>query len=262
MTSYTQLLDAMQRGVGGRIDARIPEDWMQGRTTYGGLTAALCLEAAIDLAPDLPVRAAQVAFVGPSGGDVVVSPKLLRRGKNTAFVSVDLVSEAGIAAQAIFTFGTPRQSTLSFRHLAAPQVPGPDDLPSFFKSDRRPHFSRNFNVKLAAGPAPVSGAEAADICLWLRHKDEAVAANATTLLSLADVPPPAAMSMLTAPAPLSSMTWMAEFLTETITTDGGWWLSRAIAETADNGYSSQAMTLWNRAGEPVMVGRQTVAIFG
>ncbi len=81
------------------------------------------------------------------------------------------------------------------------------------------------------------------------------------LLALADAPPPAAMSLFTAPGPVSSMTWMAEFLTDTIVTDERWFLARHIAQTPRDGYSSQSMTLWNRAGEPVMIGRQSVAVF-
>ena len=82
------------------------------------------------------------------------------------------------------------------------------------------------------------------------------------LVAIADAPPPAAMSMFKAPARISSMTWMAEFLTDEITTRDGWFLARHVAETARHGYSSQAMTLWNANGQPVMVGRQTIAIFG
>lgn len=33
------------------------------------------------------------------------------------------------------------------------------------------------------------------------------------------------------------------------------------AENAREGYSSQDMIVWNSAGEPVITGRQTVAIF-
>ena len=54
---YSELIAGLQRGQAGRIEAAIPDDWMQGRTTYGGLTAALCLEAALELVPDMPVRA-------------------------------------------------------------------------------------------------------------------------------------------------------------------------------------------------------------
>jgi hypothetical protein len=58
------------------------------------------------------------------------------------------------------------------------------------------------------------------------------------------------------------MTWMAEFLTDHIDTEEGWWFSQSTAETAMNGYSSQDMRLWSRSGTPILVGRQTVAVFG
>ncbi|MAN75009.1 MAG: hypothetical protein CME84_13100 [Henriciella sp.] len=258
---YSELIAGLKRGVNGRIEATIPEDWMQGRTTYGGLTAALCLESAMELVPDMPIRAAQVAFVGPVGGDVVISPTLLRQGKSSAFVNADLVSEDGVMARCIFTFGAKRPSKLDQASREWPQVKGPDDYPSFFGSGRRPNFANHFNVRLAEGQPPVSGAERGDITLWLRHKDEGALYNPTTLLSIADAPPPAAMSMMTEPGPISSMTWMAEFLTDDIVTTEGWFLVHHEAQATRDGYSSQSMRMWNADGQPMMIGRQTIAVF-
>ncbi len=259
MPAYTEFLASLVRLPKGRIEGHIGEDWMQGRTTYGGLTAALCLESARALT-DMPVRSAQIAFVGPVAGDVVISPSVLREGRNTLFASVDMVSEKGVMARCLFAFGRARESRLDFSKLDAPQVAEPHAVPSFF-GERRPKFAEHFNVRLAAGKPPMSGASEADMVLWLRHKDEATLYDATTLLSLADAPPPAAMSMMTEPGPISSMTWMAEFLTDTVDTTGGWFLAHHVAQTARDGYSSQSMRLWNHAGDPVMVGRQTIAVF-
>lgn len=258
---YSELLAGLKRGQAGRIETTIPEDWMQGRTTYGGLTAALCLESALELVPDMPVRAAQVAFIGPVGGDVVISPTVLRRGKSSAFVNVDLVNEDGVMARCIFTFGARRPSRLEQASRERPDVEGPEAYPSFFGSGRRPNFAHNFNIRLAKGQPPVSGAERGDITLWLRHKDEDAPSNATSLLSIADAPPPAAMSMMTEPGPISSMTWMAEFLTDEITTTDGWFLVHHEAQATRDGYSSQSMRMWNAGGKPVMIGRQTIAVF-
>ena len=96
MTTYTELLASLNRNRDQSLDAHVPEDWMQGRTTYGGLTAALSFQGALGLVDDIPLRSAQVAFVGPVGGDITIKPTLLRRGKNTAFVSVDVVAESGV----------------------------------------------------------------------------------------------------------------------------------------------------------------------
>lgn len=260
--TYTELLGSIESSADGAQTAHIPENWMQGRTTYGGLTAALCLNAALPLSGGRPVRTAQVAFVGPVSGDVVTTPTLLREGKNTAFVQTRMMGADGVAAEAIFTFGAARESALDYANLPMPDVTSAEATPSYFgDSPKRPGFTNNFNMRLAAGARPISGSKDADISIWMRHKDTAAPINATTLLSIGDAPPPAAMSMFTTPGRISSMTWMAEFLTDNITTTDGWLLARHTAETARDGYSSQRMVMWNADGEPMMIGRQTIAVF-
>lgn len=70
------------------------EDWLQGRTIYGGLAAAFCVEAAARQFDDLPpLRSARFAFVGPATGTVTVRPTLLRKGKSTVRICQEPVSE-------------------------------------------------------------------------------------------------------------------------------------------------------------------------
>ncbi len=67
--------------------ATITEEWMQGRTSYGGLSSALALEAARKVAPDLPpLRSATINFVGPLAGEVEVTTRTLRRGRNATWI--------------------------------------------------------------------------------------------------------------------------------------------------------------------------------
>ena len=67
-TPFSQLIAAMRtRGDEYTID--LPADWLQGRTAYGGLSASLCLEAALRAHIDLPpLRSAQFCFIGPATG--------------------------------------------------------------------------------------------------------------------------------------------------------------------------------------------------
>jgi len=67
--------------------------------------------------------------------------------------------------------------------------------------------------------------------------------------------------MLKEVAPISSMTWMVNILREKPVTTDGWWLLQSRAESAVEGYSSQDMLAWNRDGELVIAGRQSVAVF-
>ena len=72
--------------------------------------------------------------------------------------------------------------------------------------------------------------------------------------------PPAAMAMFTAFAPISSMTWSLD-LVEEPEPDADWFLMSSRGEAVADGYSSQAMGLWTASGRPVILSRQTVAIF-
>lgn len=264
MTTYTELLASLQPNDDHSVDAHIPDSWMQGRTTYGGLTAALSLQGALRLVDDIPIRSAQVAFVGPVGGDIKIRPTLLRRGKNTAFVSVDVVAESGVTAQSIFAFGARRKSSLHFDDMPKPKTRAPEEIESFFNADGpRPGFTQNFDMLIENGARPISGSKEKSIGLWMRHLDPDTPQDATAVLAIGDAPPPAAMSMLAVPSRISSMTWMAEFMTDDITTDAaGWYFAQHTAQLAKDGYSSQSMRLWNRDGEPILVGRQTIAVFG
>ncbi|HET7314346.1 thioesterase family protein [Salinisphaera sp.] len=247
-------------------EIEIPEDWLQGRAIYGGLSAAICLAAIKAAHGDLaPLRSAQIAFVGPAGPRLGVRSQLLRRGKSTAFVAADIASGEAAAVRATFAFGRARSSTLAYQDLAAPPVADAAAGGLFFEDEQGrnlgPNFARHFDTARVAGAAPMSAAEEPEFCVWIRHRDEAVRDSTVGLVALADALPPAAMACMQQPAPVSSVTWQFELLGERPATVDGWWLCRSRAERIGDGYSSQHMTIWNSRHEPVLVGRQAVAVF-
>ena len=79
--SFAALLAGAEPREGG-FDVAIPPDWHQGRTAYGGLSAALALESASRVGGEMPpLRSCQVGFVGPLYGPVDVRARVLRRGR-------------------------------------------------------------------------------------------------------------------------------------------------------------------------------------
>ncbi|MFZ5617169.1 MAG: acyl-CoA thioesterase [Pseudomonadota bacterium] len=245
----------------GALKGRVAENWLQGRTLYGGMTAALCLEGALRAFPQLPpLRSAQISFIGPAEGALTVSASILRQGKSVTFAGADLVGEKGLAARAVFAFGAVRTSMFAAHFAPSPPLPGPDEALFYFPTDIGPAFARNFDVRLAKGGIPFTSSKDHDHFLWVRHRDER-AASVSALLALADMPPSAVMPMFPQMAPISSMMWSMNFLTDHPSTDDGWWLLESRAENAAEGYSSQDMFVWNSAGAPVIAGRQSVAIF-
>jgi acyl-CoA thioesterase len=242
----------------------VTPDWMQGRTVYGGMSAAICLQAVHNEFPDLPpLRSAHISFAGPVAGDVSIGVRMLRQGKSASFVTADLNSEAGFGTHATFCFGANRASAKRQSRFPMPVVPSPDDVgPHFRESGARPHFTHHFDMRLAAGSRPVSGATEADICLWLKPKITTSVALDVALLALADAPPPAALSLYDALTSLSTMTWAIDMMTTDLSSPDGWYLTHLKADNVADGYSAQSMGLWTSDGRPILGSKQTIALFG
>ncbi|WP_423823512.1 thioesterase family protein [Salinisphaera sp. SPP-AMP-43] len=264
-TAFSDLLQQLT-ATGTGYDVAIPPDWLQGRAIYGGLSAALCLAATEAAHTDLPpLRSAQIGFVGPAGARVAIQPTLLRRGKSTAFIAADMSSDGEPAVRSLFCFGANRESALNFRGAVAPSVSAPEQGDRFFEDAQGrnlgPSFAQHFETRRVGGALPMSASPEPEFLVWIRHRDEAVDPGVLGLVALADAIPPAAMASMDGPAPVSSMTWQLDLLTDRPATRDGWWLCRSQAETVGSGYAGQHTTIWNADLEPVIAARQSVAVF-
>lgn len=257
MTALAALL-ATAEPIDGGLAVTIPPAWAQGRTTYGGLSSALALHAAQRCAPDLPpLSSAQIAFVGPLAGTVRVTPTMLRRGRNAAFVQSDIAGDAGLGYRATFVFMGPRESSI--------------ELAGTPRRSEQPPAS---DAKLYTGPADFFTGQfefldvkapdlgPAELLRWARPRARDGLDPMIELIAVADSLPPAAFKLLDGRmAPVSSLTWTINLLTPRPATEDGWWLLHTRSDHARDGASSQTMALFNAAGERVAEGMQSVAIF-
>ena len=240
----------------------IPESWKQGRTAYGGLSAGLMLAQARAQYPDLPeLRSALVNFTGPVTDAPDLSTELLRQGRNVTTLLSRAEIEGKTVCTSTFSLGAARES-----HLAM-DFPGPDANPpeaceSYHPKDAVfvPGFTRNFEIRLIEGSRPLTGGSSRKLRCWARHTDEASRNGEAALLCLADILPPAALPVMTEMGPVSSMTWICNFLREGRTRDG-WYQVESDLTAALDGYSSQVMRIWNTDGELIVEGMQSIAIF-
>jgi acyl-CoA thioesterase len=258
VTAFAQLIRAVET-VDGAAVVDLPDTWAQGRTAYGGLTAALCVEAARRADPDLPpLRSAQFAFAGPASGRLAATPTFVRRGRSATIVEVALSGEAGPATRALLTYGAARPSKIAHMRLARPSAPGPDGCGPHFIEGRAPRFAQNFDVRHAAGSRPLGG-EPPSFIVWARHRDAAGVHPETAFVALADAPPPAAFMVFPEIGPISTMTWQIDLLAPT--SPDAWLMIAAESDMAGDGYSAQTTSFWDPEGPAVAVARQTVALF-
>ncbi len=261
-TGFSLMMAGMRAGDDG-YSITLPEDWLQGRTAYGGLSAAVCLEAIRRAFPGLPaLRSAQFAFIGPATGALRLAPRVLRQGKSTVFASVDLEGDSGLAVRSTLCFGAERESADAYDKYSMPATPPLADCPSFYTWPDRPNFMDHFEGRLAGGGAPMSSHAVPEMLVWLRHRDATASDDLVRLMALADALPPAAFASLGEGSPISTMTWAIDMLEPAPRSETGWWLVQGIAETIRHGYSAQTTVIWSPDGRPVLSARQNVAIFG
>jgi acyl-CoA thioesterase len=240
--------------------ATIPEEWMQGRTSYGGLSSALALEAARKVADDLPpLRSATINFVGPLAGEVEVATRVLRRGRNATWVSAEVTGEAGVGLTATFVFMGPVESSLHLHDAPPPKGLIQVDEAAILPEHLGPGFTRNFERRFAM---PRSEDKQPELVWWVRLKDKAGLDPMVELLLCADALPPGVMPLMSKGTAISSMTWIVNLLTPAPVSRDGWWLLRAAGNYAEHGCSSQDMGIWNADGEAVAAGMQSIALFG
>lgn len=260
MTSLKQILDGLTPlGDAPGWRGEIPDGWLQGRTGYGGLSAAIALHCAMQSDTDLPpLRSAQVSFIGPLAGPIMVTAHRLRRGKNAAFIQADIESEAGLGLRCTFVFMRAIESEIDYATTTVPDFAQPGDGEKTFKGNPHVAFTQNFEfLDRRDGPnlAP------AEWLRWTRLNERDGLDPMVELMAIGDCLPPAALRLLGRNVPMSSMTWILNVLGPTPSTEDGWWLLRSNADYAKAGSSSQQMGIWNSRGEMVAEQMQSVAVF-
>lgn len=257
--SIASLIDPVT-AAGGPANLSQAEAWMQGRTLYGGASALVAYTAAIRAFPDLPpLRAGQVAFVAPVGGEIELKREIVRQGRNVAQVRSEIWCEGACALTAFWLFGTAREPNAI--HPAAEPNDWPDapEDAEPVPTDKGPSFIRNFDLRRAQderGPgAPV-------VRRWARLTEQGVLDPISELILMGDVLPPGAMRAMQRQGPVSSINWSFNVLDAAPATRDGWWLSENASQHADHGYSSERLRLWNAGGRQMLEGMQAAAIFG
>jgi acyl-coenzyme A thioesterase PaaI-like protein len=245
----------------GEARVNVPADWLQGRTLFGGLQAAIAVKAMRSLVPEAPLRSLQVTFVGPvPGGEVKASARVIRSGKSTTHVEARIADGDATLATTVGIFGLARASAVQVRPQQ-PDVVAKDPFELRYVEGVAPGFTQHFKACWLRGGPPFSGATDHDNVIQLGMHDTGFATE-SHVIAMADFIPPIALSFLTGRAAAASLNWMLEILADDVSAlplDG--WRIDAHLTAADGGYTHQSLELWGPGGIPVALGRQTMVVF-
>ena len=262
MTRLTDLLATTSTNTPIEVSA----NWLQGRTAYGGLSAALALQTAMNQAnmegnSELSaLKAAHISFIAPMAGALSFKTELLRQGKSVTSLSVDGFAGGQLGLRAAFIFAQSRTSNITHQLAPMPAVQPPTSYAAVSPKPGAPAFLSNFDVCYLNGVTPVCGATMPEFLAWVRFSYPVADVHpAVALLAMGDCLAPAAMACFTEFAPANSMNWTVHFPLPA--QPGEWFLLQSKGVSSAQGYSYQTMQAWNEQGEPVLLGSQTVAVF-
>lgn len=246
----------------GEATLDVPEDWLQGRTLFGGLQAVIGLAAMRTVAPASALRSMQVTFLAPvPGGPVRAQARVLRSGKNTSHVEARIVDGDATLCLMVGVFGTARASGVELRpEQAAVTSDKPVELP--WIPGAVPNFTQHFRARWLEGAPPRTGVTHPRSVIDLAMRDGGPVTE-SHVVAMADFIPPIALSWLSTAVPAASLTWMLELLTDDVAAlplEG--WRVDAEMTAAAGGYTHQSLILWGPGGVPVALGRQTMVVFG
>lgn len=260
MTGFAALL-ALAEEIEGGFAFDIAQDWLQGRTAYGGLTSALTLAAAQRVDPESPpLQSGQFAMIAPLTGRVEARARVVRKGRNATWVSAELSDGKGVGFTASFVFMRRIESAADIAGYPMPEGVTPPAEARPVPMEQAPAFLRdNFDARFGL---PKSASEKADLCWWVRLRQREGLDPALEAVLVGDALPTAVLPLVNFKVPISSMHWHVNMLEPAPTTEDGWWLLRSTSEFARGGGASEHILQWNASGAPVIAGMQSVAVFG
>ncbi|UXI67739.1 thioesterase family protein [Tahibacter amnicola] len=257
----SELMAAAQGDATG-VTIDVPDTWLQGRSVFGGLQAAVAVAAMRRALPDpVPLRTLQMTFIAPvPAGAVSASATVLRQGKSATHVEARLERDGEVLAHVIGVFGQARASSVRRDVAPVSAVNGEGRLFPYIEG-LTPRFMQHFQARLRQGGFPFSGSREPRQAYTLALRDQGASTEAH-VLALADFVPPVALSLLASPSPGSSLTWMLELLVDTL--DGlplEGWQAESDMVAARDGYTSQSTILYAPGGEAVALSRQSMVVF-
>ena len=247
----------------GSFTATVGDDWLQGRSVFGGLQAALAVKAIRQIAPEAPLlRTLQTTFIAPlPAGNVRIDARVLRVGKSAIHAEARLFDGEQLACLVIAVFGAARPSAINIELpvIAAPPLESARRLP--YVAGIAPAFMQHMTLHWALGAWPYCGGSEARTQVWVAIADEPVITEAVAI-ALADAIPSPALSTFRKPTVASSLTWTLEFLRAHVDAPAAPWLIDATVTSAADGYGAQTATLFDGDGRAAVLSRQSVVIFG
>lgn len=245
---------------------KFDKGWTQGRTVFGGLSAATayCV-ASSHIDKNYRLISMTTNFVAPIWPDVTCNfnVELIRAGKNVAQYQARILQDGKVALVCQLCFGRPRTSKIDIKSDSNHNWSLPEK-PTFIPNIPRvtPKFFKHFDLSIESGGIPFTGRKTDFYEGWMRFKDTPTEFTKEHLITMIDSWPPAVLQLLKWPASASTVTWHLDFLEDsTFSKSQDWFAYKCYTKHASDGYVHTDANIFSSDGVLVAQSRQTICVF-
>ncbi len=263
--SFDQLLKSSLTSQDTTVDA----SWGQGRTLFGGISAALAFNQTRKLVDvERPLRSLSVNFSGQAlaATPFSLSQELLSNGKSISQVTAKVIQNDRTVTHVTACFGLERDSGIQVTADKA-------DLPKLGTNTRlnyikglTPEFVQHFEFEYSKGGFPFTNSPLNELAGWVRFKEPAEEFSEAHLIALIDAWPPTVLQKLKGFAPCATVSWNLEViqpitLLEHPIAGDDWLYYEAEIKQAHHGYAHTEAKIYSADGTLLVLSRQLVAIY-
>jgi acyl-CoA thioesterase len=234
----------------------VPSDWWSWAGAHGGLLVALAAADASSVAPDVALRGSTAQLLRPVRGPLTLASRVVHAGRRLTTVRTEGTAAGRTALVVHSTFGPATAGTGTGAPLPAPLVHAPEDLPAFVPPADLVPFGAHVDIRPTDDVLPLSSATTARLSAWVRLRDEAGAPGPLRTTLLADALAPSLYAVLDQPAPVPTVELSIHHRAPAPLGADPWLLVQARTDWSDEGWVSEAVDLWDRAGTHVATSRQ------
>ena len=240
------------------------ESWSQGRSAFGGISAAFAVTAMRKLvSPNQPMRSLMVSFIAPvPPGIVKVEAEIIRQGKNVTQLEASVLCGGNVCLRAMAAFGHSRE-TFNVRSVENLKLaPRGSGVKFEDHAKQTPGFLQFFDGEWVNEGLPFAGKLSRELTMWVRHNTDLNQFPAEKLITVSDIPPPVILSHFDKPpVPSSSLTWSLEFVIPPDQIPSNWFYLEFLVDAAANGYTQQSGKIYDEEGRLCALSRQCMVYF-
>lgn len=241
----------------GRFRATVPQSWSVGAGPNGGFIAALAVRALGDTV-ELPPRSLTLHYLAaPAEGPLDIACAVVRRGRTTAFLRLELTQDGAPVALALAACAPWRPDAPSYADATMAVLPEPDDCVRVEPGrPGQPAFLANYDMRamdpdLEARPLRLGG--------WIRAA-EPRPLDAVLLAALTDAWLPPAIVRLPEPVAVPTIDLTIHFRAPMPPDPHPWVAAEFLSTTAAGGTTEEDGYLWSAGGALLAQSRQLAVV--